>query len=113
MEIIKQQRCLSDKVLSRKVLYLKEKGKITNSEYQVVNAISDKTSSRELENLKQAGVLKKVDDKEGAYYEFKKILYGGYLADIFQICFHKEYQEINNVSKSTATNDFLDLVKPS
>jgi len=24
--------------------------------------------------------------------------YGGYLADIFQICFHKEYQEINNVS---------------
>ena len=51
------------------VVYVKEKGKITNSEYQKINDISDRTSSRELENLKQMGILKKIGDKKGAYYE--------------------------------------------
>ena len=51
------------------VLYVKEKGRITNNEYQTINEISDRTSSRELENLKQMGVFKKIGDKKGAYYE--------------------------------------------
>ena len=48
---------------------MREKGKITNSEYQTINEISDRTSSRELENLKQVGVFKKNGDKKGTYYE--------------------------------------------
>ena len=51
------------------VLYVREKGKITNSEYQTINEISDRTSSRELENLTQIGVFKKMGDKKGTYYE--------------------------------------------
>ena len=38
-------------------------------EYQTINEISDRTSSRELENLKQMDILKKVGNKKGAYYE--------------------------------------------
>jgi ATP-dependent DNA helicase RecG len=51
------------------VLYVKEKGRITNREYQEINEISNRTSSRELENLKQVGVFKKRGDKKGTYYE--------------------------------------------
>jgi ATP-dependent DNA helicase RecG len=51
------------------VLYVKERGRITNSEYQIINKISDRTSSRELENLYQIGIFKKIGDKKGAYYE--------------------------------------------
>ena len=51
------------------VQYVREKGKITNSEYQAINEISDRTSSRELENLTQMSILKKVGDKKGTYYE--------------------------------------------
>jgi ATP-dependent DNA helicase RecG len=51
------------------VLYVKERGRITNSEYQTINEISDRTSSRELENLYQVGIFKKIGDKKGAYYE--------------------------------------------
>ncbi|MDR0715061.1 MAG: transcriptional regulator, partial [Bacteroidales bacterium] len=51
------------------VLFVKERGRITNSEYQTINEISDRTSSRELENLYQIGIFKKIGDKKGAYYE--------------------------------------------
>ena len=51
------------------VEYVKTKGRITNSEYQTLNEISDRTSSRELENLYQIEIFKKVGDKKGAYYE--------------------------------------------
>ena len=51
------------------VLYVKEKGRITNREYQTINEISDRSSSRELEIIKLKGILKKVGDKKGAYYE--------------------------------------------
>jgi ATP-dependent DNA helicase RecG len=51
------------------VQYVKEKGKITNSEYREINEVSDRTSSRELENLYQTEVFEKVGNKKGAYYE--------------------------------------------
>ncbi|MFV0420559.1 MAG: ATP-binding protein [Dysgonomonas sp.] len=51
------------------VLYVKEKGRITNSDYQTLNEISDRTSSRDLEDLVAKGVLKRVGDKKSAYYE--------------------------------------------
>jgi ATP-dependent DNA helicase RecG len=51
------------------VQYVKEKGKITNSDYQKINEISDRTSSRDLEDLVAKGVLKKVGDKKSTSYE--------------------------------------------
>ena len=63
-----QQLGLNERQI-KAVLYVKEKGKITNGEYQTINEISDRTSSRELENLKQMNILKKVGNKKGAYYE--------------------------------------------
>lgn len=51
------------------VSYVKEKGRITNSDYQALNEISDRTSSRDLEDLVAKGVLKRVGDKKSAYYE--------------------------------------------
>lgn len=51
------------------VQYVKEKGRITNKEYQKINEISDRTSSRDLEDLVAKGVLKRVGDKKSASYE--------------------------------------------
>jgi len=51
------------------VQYVKEKSRITNSDYQTINEISDRTSSRDLEDLVAKGVLKRVGDKKSAYYE--------------------------------------------
>lgn len=51
------------------VQYVKEKGKITNRKYQEINEISDRTSSRDLENLVARGVLKRIGDKKSSYYE--------------------------------------------
>lgn len=51
------------------VLYIKEKGRITNKEYQEINNTSDRTASRDLENLHKLGIVKRVGDKKGAYYE--------------------------------------------
>jgi ATP-dependent DNA helicase RecG len=39
------------------VQYVKEKGKITNSEYQEINEISDRTASREISELVKANVF--------------------------------------------------------
>lgn len=51
------------------VQYVKEKGKITNSDYQAINEISDRTSSRDLEDLVAKGVFKKIGDKKSTSYE--------------------------------------------
>jgi ATP-dependent DNA helicase RecG len=57
------------------VLYVKEKERITNMEYQEINNISDRSASRDLENLISIGVFKRIGHKKGTYYE---IDYGGY-----------------------------------
>jgi ATP-dependent DNA helicase RecG len=54
-------------------LYTKEKGKISNKDYQELNHISDRTASRDLEKLHSIGVLRRIGDKKGAHYEL-----GGY-----------------------------------
>lgn len=52
------------------VLYVKEKGKITNSEYQKINTgITDRTALRDLEVLIEKGFLQRIGDKKAAYYE--------------------------------------------
>ncbi|MBK9220676.1 MAG: putative DNA binding domain-containing protein [Saprospiraceae bacterium] len=50
-------------------LYLKEKGKITNSEYQKMNDTSARTAVRDLELLVNLGVLKRKGERKGAFYE--------------------------------------------
>ena len=56
------------------VLYTKENSKMTNREYQEVCKTSDRTASRDLENLTELGVFFKAGEKKGTYY---KLTFGG------------------------------------
>lgn len=51
------------------VLFVKEKGRITNKEYQVINNTTDRTALRDLETLIQLNIVKRIGVKKGAYYE--------------------------------------------
>jgi ATP-dependent DNA helicase RecG len=51
------------------VLYVKEKGKITNSEYQKINNISRNTASAELTALEAFNMLKNIGYGAGSFYE--------------------------------------------
>jgi ATP-dependent DNA helicase RecG len=54
-------------------LYVKEKGKITNSEYQEINNISKPTATRDLQELTDNfNVLKNTGFGAGSYYELNK-----------------------------------------
>lgn len=53
------------------VLYTKEKGKITNSEYQEINETSARTAVRDLEMLVNSGIFKRKGERKGAYYELE------------------------------------------
>lgn len=59
---------LSDRQV-KAVLYLKEKGKITNSEYQQINDISARTAVRDLETLVTKGIFRRKGQRKGAFYE--------------------------------------------
>jgi ATP-dependent DNA helicase RecG len=53
------------------VLYVKEKGKITNKEYQEINQISNRTATYELKELvEKFDILKISGASVGTYYEF-------------------------------------------
>ena len=53
----------------RAVLFTKDKGKITNLDYQKLNKISERTASRELKDLVDRDVLKSSGIKgAGAFY---------------------------------------------
>ena len=56
------------------VSYVKEKEQITNSEYQTLNEISERTASRELEKLMKLSVFKRIGDKKATQY---KLHFGG------------------------------------
>jgi ATP-dependent DNA helicase RecG len=51
------------------VHFVKEKGRITNSEYQLLNNISDRTASRDLEILTKSGVFVKFGERKGVFYK--------------------------------------------
>lgn len=54
------------------VLYVKEKGKITNSEYQKINNISERTTSRELSELTKLDLLEQAGSfGAGSFYKLK------------------------------------------
>lgn len=53
------------------VLFVKEKGRITNKEYQEVFGVARMTATRDLTELVEKGILKSSDTKgAGSYYEF-------------------------------------------
>jgi ATP-dependent DNA helicase RecG len=52
------------------VLYVKEKGRITNAEYQVINSISKRTAAYELvELVEKHRLFKQLGASVGTYYE--------------------------------------------
>ncbi|MDR0606159.1 MAG: putative DNA binding domain-containing protein [Bacteroidales bacterium] len=53
------------------VLYVKEKGKITNKEYQEINNISERTASRDLEELFQNNIFERIGEGKSTYYKIK------------------------------------------
>lgn len=59
---------LSDRQV-KAVLYLKEKGKITNSEYHQINNTSARTAVRDLETLVNHGLIRMMGQRKGAFYE--------------------------------------------
>jgi ATP-dependent DNA helicase RecG len=61
---------LNDRQL-KAVSFVKEKGKITNKEYQDINETSDRTALRDLENLTELGVFVKEGEKKGTSYKLK------------------------------------------
>ncbi|GHT01108.1 ATP-dependent DNA helicase [Bacteroidia bacterium] len=50
------------------VLYVKEKGKITNGEYQEINEISERTASRDLEDLMNKEIFSREGEGKNTYY---------------------------------------------
>lgn len=51
-------------------MYVKEKGRITNKEYQQTFGVSRITATRDLASLIERGILKSSDTKgAGSYYE--------------------------------------------
>jgi len=53
------------------VIFVKEKGKISNKEYQEMNKISDRTALRDLDNLIELNVFVKEGEKKGTTYKLK------------------------------------------
>ena len=53
------------------VFFVKEKGKITNSEYQELNKTSDRTALRDLEILTELNIFVKEGEKKGTHYKLK------------------------------------------
>ncbi len=54
------------------VWYVKQKGKISNKEYQVLNNVLYKTAYRDLDKLVEKNIFVKKGDKKGAYYILRK-----------------------------------------
>ena len=50
-------------------MYLKEKGKITNSEYQQITDTSARTAVRDLETLVTKDIFRRKGQRKGAFYE--------------------------------------------
>ena len=68
---------LSDRQIQA-VLYVKEKGKITNSEYQEINkGITDRTALRDLDSLVENGIFQRIGEKKATYYQLTNVGYIG------------------------------------
>ncbi len=58
---------LNDRQLQA-VAYIKRAGRITNSEYQELTGVIRKTAARDLDDLVEKSVLKRLGEKRGSYY---------------------------------------------
>jgi len=59
------------------VMYVKERGKITNKEYQNIADISKRTASRDLKELINKGIFKQIGATgKGTYYVLQKVING-------------------------------------
>jgi len=54
------------------VKYIKKNGKITNSDYQKLCKVSERTALRDLDELRVKGILEKKGEKKGTFYELSK-----------------------------------------
>ena len=54
------------------VLFVKEKEKISNKEYQTLNNVSYKTAYRDIEKLVEMSIFEKKGEKKGTYYILNK-----------------------------------------
>jgi ATP-dependent DNA helicase RecG len=54
------------------VLYVKEKGKITNGEYQEMNSVSRQTASNDLSEIADKNIFVNIGAGAGSYFEIKK-----------------------------------------
>jgi len=61
---------LNDRQL-KAISFVKEKGKITNKDYQEINETSDRTALRDLENLIELNIFMKEGEKKGTLYKLK------------------------------------------
>jgi ATP-dependent DNA helicase RecG len=65
---------LSDRQI-KAVLYVKEKGRITNLEYLEINTgITDRTALRDLDNLIEKDIFQRIGEKKAAYYELANVV---------------------------------------
>jgi ATP-dependent DNA helicase RecG len=53
------------------VIFVREKGKITNKEYQDINETSDRTALRDLDYLTELNIFIKVGEKKGTFYKLR------------------------------------------
>ena len=67
-----QQLGLNERQI-KAVLYVKEKGKITNREYQGINETTAKTAFRDLDELVKINILKRLGENKSAYYELNDV----------------------------------------
>ena len=65
-----QSLSLNDRQV-KAILFAKEKGRITNKEYQEINQTTDRTALRDLELLMEFDILKRIGEKKGAFYELR------------------------------------------
>jgi ATP-dependent DNA helicase RecG len=64
---------LSDRQI-KAVLYVKEKGTITNLEYLEINeGITDRTALRDLDFLIEKSIFQRVGEKKAAYYKLENV----------------------------------------
>jgi ATP-dependent DNA helicase RecG len=57
----------------KSVIYVKEKGKITNKEYQIINGIKERMATIELNELVEKGIFQKFGKTgKGTFYTILK-----------------------------------------
>jgi ATP-dependent DNA helicase RecG len=77
---VRQERKISLEELNERqrkaIAYIREKGKITNRDYQKLNGVSNKTAYRDLLELLNKGILSAKGGGKYLYYEIHRVMQG-------------------------------------